>query len=82
MKTGFYPVNSKLNNSESQAKPRIIQNSKLLIQNSDGMPSDTIFAFLMLNTPRPAHNKIFGAKFVSFERLEIIWLYTEGCAIF
>jgi len=46
------------------------------------MPSDTIFAFLMLNTPRPAHNKIFGAKFVSFERLEIICLYTEGCAVF
>ena len=59
-----------------------IQNSKLLIQNSDVLSSDTIFAFLMLNTPRPAHNKIFGAKFVSFERLEIICLYIEGCAVF
>ncbi len=57
-------------------------NSKLLIQNSDGMPSDTIFAFLMLNTPRPAHNKIFGAKFLSFERLDITCLYTEGYAVF
>ena len=46
------------------------------------MPSDTIFAFLMLNTPRPAHDKIFGAKFLSFERLEIICLYTVGCAVF
>ena len=29
----------------------------------------TIFAFLMLNTISPAHNKIFGAKFLSFESL-------------
>ncbi len=29
----------------------------------------TIFAFLTLNTPRSAHNKIFGAKFLSFEQL-------------
>ena len=43
----------------------------ILILNSDGMPSDTIFAFLMLNTPRSAHNKIFGAKFLSFERAGI-----------
>ena len=28
-----------------------------------------IFAFLMLNTMTSAHNKIFGAKFLSFERL-------------
>ena len=35
------------------------------------MPTDTIFAFLMLNTPRSAHNKIFGAKFLSFERLRL-----------
>ena len=27
----------------------------------------TIFAFLTLNTPRSAHNKIFGAEFLSFE---------------
>ena len=31
----------------------------------------TIFAFLTLNTPRSAHNKIFGAKFLSFEHLEL-----------
>ena len=36
----------------------------------------TIFAFLMLNTMSPAHNKIFGAKFLSFERFEITCLYT------
>ena len=33
--------------------------------------TDTIFAFLMLNTMSPAHNKIFGAKFLSFERLAL-----------
>ena len=43
---------------------------------SDGIPSDTIFAFLMLNTPRSAHSKIFGAKFLSFERARINDLYT------
>ena len=32
---------------------------------------NTIFAFLMLNTMSPAHNKIFGAKFLSFERLHL-----------
>ena len=42
--------NLQLNNSKSQAKPRIIPNSKLKTPNSDGTPSDTIFAFLMLNT--------------------------------
>ena len=31
----------------------------------------TIFAFLMLNTMSPAHNKIFGAKFLSFGRAAI-----------
>ena len=30
---------------------------------------NTIFAFLTLNTPRSAHNKIFGSKFLSFEQL-------------
>ena len=30
----------------------------------------------MLNTMTSAHNKIFGAKFLSFERLEAIRLYT------
>ena len=32
---------------------------------------NTIFAFLTPNTPRSAHNKIFGAKFLSFEQLEL-----------
>ena len=36
----------------------------------------------MLNTMSPAHNKIFGAKFLSFERLEAIRLYTVSCAVF
>ena len=31
---------------------------------------NTIFAFLMLKNMSPAHNKIFGAKFLSFEHLE------------
>ena len=30
---------------------------------------NTIFAFLTLNTPRSAHNKIFVVKFLSFEQL-------------
>ena len=41
----------------------------------------TIFAFLMLNTMTSAHNKIFGAKFLSFERLEAIRLYTACYAV-
>ena len=36
----------------------------------------------MLNTVSPAHNKIFGAKFLSFERLEIMCLYTVYYTIF
>ena len=43
---------------------------------------NTIFAFLMLNTPRSAHNKIFGAKFLSFEHLETIHSYTVRYAVF
>ena len=42
----------------------------------------TIFAFLMLNTMSPAHNKIFGAKFLSFERLETMRSYTVYYAVF
>ena len=45
------------------------------------MPN-TIFAFLMLNTMSSAHNKIFGAKFLSFEQFEITCLYTVCYAIF
>ena len=41
-----------------------------------------IFAFLMLNTMTSAHNKIFGAKFLSFERLDTIRLYTVSYAAF
>ena len=33
----------------------------------------TIFAFLMLNTMTSAHNKIFGAKFLSFERAGLVY---------
>ena len=40
--------------------------------NSSAVPPKTIFAFLTLNTPRSAHNKIFGAKFLSFERAAIV----------
>ena len=40
--------------------------------NSDGTPSDTIFAFLMLNTPRSEHQEFIGAKFASFERAAIV----------
>ena len=36
----------------------------------------------MLNTMTSAHNKIFGAKFLSFERLEAIRLYTVSYAVF
>ena len=43
--------------------------------NSSAIPK-TIFAFLTLNTPSWAHNKIFGAKFLSFERAGINGLNT------
>ena len=36
----------------------------------------------MLNTMSSAHNKIFGAKFLSFERLETMYLYTASYADF
>ena len=36
----------------------------------------------MLNTMSSAHNKIFGAKFSSFERLETMYLYTVSYADF
>ena len=36
----------------------------------------------MLNTISPAHNKIFGAKFLSFERLETTYSYTVYYAVF
>ena len=43
---------------------------------------NTIFAFLTLNTPRSAHNKIFGAKFLSFEHLEKTCSNTACYAVF
>ena len=48
-------------------------NSKLKIPNSSVVLTKTIFAFLMLNTMSLAHNKIFGAKFLSFERAAIVY---------
>ena len=36
----------------------------------------------MLNTMSSAHNKIFGAKFLSFERLMTMSLYTVSYAAF
>ena len=36
----------------------------------------------MLNTTSSAHNKIFGAKFLSFERLKTMCLYTVSYAVF
>ena len=46
-----------------------------------GMLSVTIFAFLIVRRASPAHNKIFGAKFLSLERLELICLYTVCYAV-
>ena len=43
---------------------------------------NTIFASLMLNTMSQAHNKIFGAKFLSFEHLKTIHSYTVCYAVF
>ena len=48
------------------------------IPNSSAVPPKTIFAFLMLNTMSPAHEESFGAKFLSFERLELGRYYTVG----
>ena len=36
----------------------------------------------MLNTMSPAHEEIFGAKFLSFERFEITYLYTVCYTVF
>lgn len=38
-----------------------------------GMLSVTIFAFLIARSASPAHNKIFGMKFLSFERAAIVY---------
>ena len=40
--------------------------------------ANTIFAFLMLNTPRSAHKEIIGAKVSSFERAAIAYWCTDG----
>ena len=44
--------------------------------------ANLIFAFLMLNTPRSAHEEIFGAKFLSFERAAIVcWNTADYAAV-
>ena len=43
--------------------------------------SMTIFAFLTLKTASLAYNKIFGAKFLSFERLRLCCFYTVSYAV-
>ena len=43
------------------------------IPNSSAVLPKTIFAFLMLNTPRSAHKEILGAKFASFERAATVY---------
>ena len=60
------------NNSSLGFAACLSKNSKIKIPNSSAGPLKMIFAFLMLNTTSPAHNKIFGAKFLSFERLGYI----------
>ena len=55
--------------------------SKAKTQNFNFLPK-TIFAFLMLNTMSLAYNKIFGAKFLNFEHLETICLYTACYKVF
>ena len=41
----------------------------------------TIFAFLIVKRASPAHNKIFGAKFLSFEHLKTTHLYSVCYAV-
>ena len=82
MKLTVYPNNSTEqfiiageaeNNSSLGFAACLSKNSKIKIPNSSAGPPKTIFAFLMLNTTSPAHNKIFGAKFLSFERLKLYY---------
>ena len=51
-----------------------------LINSCLAVPLKTIFAFLMLNTMSSAHNKIFGAKFLSFERAATMCLHSVDYA--
>ena len=43
--------------------------------------TDTIFAFLTLNTPRSAHKEIIGVNFSSFERAATSYWRTDDYAI-
>ena len=55
---------------------------KLVLQNDieqecfENILAMTIFAFLMLNTMSSAHEEIFGAKFLSYEKLRLYCSYT------
>ena len=51
-----------------------------IIKTPEVQLSVTIFAFLTLNTATWAHNEIFGAKFLSFERAAITYLRTVDYA--
>ena len=51
-----------------------------LINSCLAVPLKTIFAFLMLNTMSSAHNKIFGAKFLSFERVATMFCHSVDYA--
>ena len=51
-----------------------------IIKTPEVQLSVTIFAFLTLNTATWAHNEIFGAKFLSFERAEIVYWHTADYA--
>ena len=53
-----------------------------IIKTPEVQLSVTIFAFLTLNTATWAHNEIFGAKFLSFERAASTSLLSVGYAVF
>ena len=62
----------------------MILTKKLVLQNDieqeclENILAMTIFAFLTLNTMSSAHEEIFGAKFLSYERLRLCCLYTAS----
>ena len=64
-----YGVNTK-NNKKPKGRKKEVPHD-VTIPNSSAVSADTIFAFLTLNTMSSAHEEIFGAKFSSFERLEL-----------
>lgn len=57
----------------------LTQNS--VIKTREVQISVTIFAFLTLNTATWAHNEIYGAKFLSFERATSTSLWSVGYAV-